>query len=121
MYTITIDENTPTSLTQNGLLVGKLTAADADAGSVLSYTLAGGTNVGTVWTDKSGAFTYDSATGEIRVLDASKLRYEKSKAIKLAFAVADNGIPGNTKPLVVKATVVVALTDRKRSAGDQQC
>ncbi len=55
------------------------------------------------------------ATGEIRVLDASKLSYEKSKAIKLAFAVADNGIPGNTKPLVVKATVVVALTDRNEA------
>ena len=46
----------------NGTVVGSVSASDPDAGDTLSYAITGG--------DPTGAFTIDSATGEIRWLTA---------------------------------------------------
>src|SRR5262249_53423812 len=67
---LTIDENVPGGTTQNGLLVGTLTAADQDQlASTLHYQKD--TKGNTVIYDKTGAFAYDASTGQITVADAS--------------------------------------------------
>ena len=113
--TITIDENTPTNSTVNGTVIGKLTASDPDFGTTLGYTLVGGTNNPlnpNLWTDATGALQYDSTTGEITIVNATKLSYETLRSIVLSFAVTDNGIP--TVPGVLgttRATITIALND----------
>jgi hypothetical protein len=122
--TLKIDENTPTSTTQNGLLVATITATDQDqAANTLNYTLVGGTrpdavNHPTIWLNSTKAFEYDSSTGQIAVYNAALLSYENFKSITLNFSVTDSGIPAAnaastaaTKPLTTKAAVVVDLRD----------
>ena len=65
----------------NGTGVGSASASDPDAGDTLSYAITGG--------DPTGAFTIDSATGEITVADSSQLDFETSPVFNLTVTVTD--------------------------------
>ncbi|WP_307852094.1 cadherin domain-containing protein [Neobacillus rhizophilus] len=71
-----IDENTAA-----GTSVGFVTATDEDEGSVFSYKLTAGNEV--------GAFAIDENTGEVTVADSSKLDYEKVSSFTLTVEVSD--------------------------------
>ncbi len=111
--TITIDENVPGGTTQDGLLVGILRGADVDVGTTLDYSVTKGTfdNGLSVWTDATGAFTFNPANGEIRVKNAQLLSFEKFKTIKLEFKVVDDATANDTKINTVTATLNIALRD----------
>ena len=117
-YTQATAGNSP----KNGDVVFRLSATDPDAGSSLTYALTGTgvTNPSTgVYIDRSGAFEFDASTGDVTVVDATKINYELFKTgIGLAFAVTDNGEPGPTGvqvnppvPLTTKAAVTIVLDD----------
>ncbi len=79
-FTFGIDEN----LFKN-TFVGKVIANDVNAGDQLTFTIVSGNDNG------SGKipFAIDSATGEIRVLDASGLDFEKKSSFTLKIRVSD--------------------------------
>ncbi len=108
---IALDENIPGNLTKNGLVIGTLTASDVDAGT----TLALQTNAKneTIVMDKTGAFGYNTATGQISIIDETKVSFENKKAIKLSFIVTDDPIAGDpkSKAISTKLTVTVNLND----------
>jgi VCBS repeat-containing protein len=79
-----------------GTSVGSIAGADGD-GDSLTYQIVGG--------NASGAFTIDSATGEIRVVDSLPLDFETIPEFVLTIEVADGG------GLVATASVIVTLTD----------
>jgi hypothetical protein len=113
---INIDETVPGGATVNTLVVGTLTFTDQDNNGALTYVLVGGVQDTThtnMWTDKSGAFQYDSSNGKITVLDATKLSYEATKSVTLNFAVTDLPIAGDSKSksLTTKVSVVVNLNN----------
>lgn len=105
----------------DGDVLFTLNAHDDDQpSSSLLYALTGTgvTNPSTgIYVDKSGGLQFDAATGQVSVLDATKLDYEKFKAgIPLAFTVIDNGLPGSLpgatpKVLTSRATVTILLND----------
>ncbi len=108
---IAIDENIPGNATKNGLVIATLTASDVDAGT----TLALQTNAKneTIVMDKTGAFGYNTATGQISIIDETKVSFENKKAIKLSFIVTDDPIAGDpkSKAISTKLTVTVNLND----------
>jgi len=109
--TITLDENIPGNATKNGLVIGTLTVADQDqAASTLTYQTSKGLPI---VLDKTGAFGYNHVTGEITIVDETKVDFEKSKAIKLSFIVTDDPIAGDAKSKAIstKLSVTVALND----------
>jgi endonuclease/exonuclease/phosphatase family metal-dependent hydrolase len=113
---ITIAEAVPGGTTVNGLKIATLSAADQDQlAASLHYQLAG---VKPVIFDKTGAFAYDSATGEITVADASKISFEKYKKFTLNFAVTDDPIAGDvkSKALTAKLALTVNVTDINEAA-----
>ena len=58
-------------------------ASDPDAGDAVTFEVTGGTG--------SGAFTVDSATGDISVVDSSLINFESASAANLNVRVIDNG------------------------------
>ena len=101
--TLFLDENTPTSPTQNGALVGKVFAGDIDEpGAALPITM----------TDKSGAFAFDAATGRISVVDATKLNFEKTSSFTFTFKATDHGVLGIPAGISTTFTVTIKLADR---------
>ena len=114
-YAINLPENTPTSTSQTGLLVGKLTAADPDQGSVLTHTLVGGTQTNGIWIDRSGGFSYDPVTGEIRIANGAILDFEKFKSFRFSITVADNGIEGLPRPLTKTASILIGLLNENEA------
>jgi len=107
---LSLDESVPGNATQNGLLIGTISASDVDAGTTLSLQNDG---KGAIVLDKTGAFGYNPATGAITVMDATKVSYESNKTIRLSFAVTDTAIAGDptSKPITTKLTVVITLND----------
>jgi ELWxxDGT repeat protein len=97
--TLTLDENIPGNLTKNGLVIGTLTDSDPDAGDVLTDAIV---------PDQTGAFGYNPATGEISIIDETKVSFETKKAIRLSFTLKDDGTP-NT--ITTRLTVTVNLND----------
>ncbi len=88
----TIDENAA-----NGTSVGTITATDADVGSTLSYSLfTSGTS--------AGAFAINPSTGEITVVDSTKLDYETVQSFTLPVKVTDG-------TNIAEATVTIHLNN----------
>jgi ELWxxDGT repeat protein len=96
---LTLDENIPGNLTKNGLVIGTLSVSDQDAGDVLTDAMA---------PDRTGAFGYDPLTGEISIIDETKISYELSRSIRLSFTLMDDGTPS---PQTTRLSVVVNLND----------
>lgn len=99
---LTIDEHTPTSSTQNGVLLGTISVTDAEEpGGSFSVTM----------TDSLKAFAFNAATGQITIADATQLNYEKHKSAVLTFEVADHGLAGRTSKAISKLKVTVNLNN----------
>ena len=64
----------------NGTVVAAASGTDADSGDVLSYALAD---------DAGGRFAIDSSTGEITVVDGSRLDYETATSHDVTVRVTD--------------------------------
>ncbi|MFS0862184.1 cadherin domain-containing protein [Fredinandcohnia sp. 179-A 10B2 NHS] len=75
-FSTVIDENLA-----SGTSVGSVTATDNDAGTTFSYSIIAG--------NESGAFSINAISGEISVLDATKLDFEKVKSFTLTVQVSD--------------------------------
>ncbi|MCA8986412.1 MAG: tandem-95 repeat protein [Planctomycetaceae bacterium] len=88
---VQLPENSP-----NGTLAGQVLGNDID-GDTLSYGIIAG--------NESGAFSINSATGEILVADSSQLDYETTAAYTLTVTVLDSS--GGSVELVV----TIELTD----------
>ncbi|MBA4018824.1 MAG: hypothetical protein C0483_16780, partial [Pirellula sp.] len=100
--TLTIDENAPGSTTQNGLLIGTVTAADFDQpGAAISVSMS----------DGSRSFTYNAATGEVWLVNASKLDYEARRSLTLQFTATDNGLIGRANTAKSTLTLTIKLND----------
>lgn len=89
-----IDENSVANT-----LVGTLGATDADPGTTLTYTLIDGNTL--------GAFSLDTATGQIRVANVAALNFEARQSFTLTVKVTDNGSPA----LSTFATVTILVND----------
>ena len=83
----------------NGAVVGTVVASDPDAGDTLSYAITGG--------NTNGAFSINTATGEITVNNSSALNFETNPTFSLTVQVTDNGTPGLTDT----ATVTINLNN----------
>jgi hypothetical protein len=83
----------------NNTVVGTVAASDPDAGQTLAYAITGG-NTG-------GAFSINSATGQIQVANSAALNFETTPSFALTVQVTDNGSP----VLNASATVTVNLTN----------
>ncbi|GAB0055871.1 hypothetical protein SIID45300_00169 [Candidatus Magnetaquicoccaceae bacterium FCR-1] len=94
LQTFTISENAA-----KGTIVGTLVATDPDVADQGKLQFSLGENFG-------GAFGVDSSTGQITVLDPSKLDFETNPTIRLTAVVKD--LP---KSGTASATVWVVLTD----------
>ncbi len=92
--TFTIAENTPDSTTFDTVV-----ATDADTADTLAYSITGGTG--------STAFSINSATAVLSVLDVAQLDYETTTTFALTVQVEDDG----TGTLTDSATITVNLTD----------
>jgi uncharacterized delta-60 repeat protein len=89
-----VDENTAT-----GTVIGAVLASDEDSGGAnVTYALTG--------SSVPGAFSVDSATGEIRVASSGLLNFEQSSAITLNVTVTEIGTS-----LSGMGTLTVALRD----------
>ena len=88
-----VDENSA-----NGTVVGTVSASDQD-GDTLSYSITAG--------DPGGAFSIDTATGQITVADGTQLDFESQASYNLTIQVQDNG----TGTLTDTATVTINLND----------
>jgi endonuclease/exonuclease/phosphatase family metal-dependent hydrolase len=106
-----IEENEPSNLIKNGLVVGIISGSDVDQGTVLS--LQKNAKGESIVFDKTGAFELDLATGEIRIADETKLNFESRKSVALSFSMVDTPIAGDSKSkaITTKLTVVVNLID----------
>ena len=62
---------------------GSVSASDPDVGDTLSYAITAG--------DLGGAFSIDSATGEITVADSAQLDFETTPVFNLTVTVTDAG------------------------------
>ena len=82
-----------------GAVVGTVAASDPDAGQTLRYSIVQG--------NTSGAFSVNSQTGVIQVLDSAVLDYETTQSFSLVVQVIDNGVPA----LSASATVTINLLD----------
>lgn len=94
--------NAQFAVTENsasGLLVGTLTATDADPGTVFTYMLTGG--------NTQGAFSIDPSTGELKIANAAAINYEAKQTYNLTVTVFDNGTP----QLSASAAVTVNVQD----------
>ena len=69
----------------NGTGIGSAIATDPDLGSVLTYSIIGGTG--------AGVFSINSSTGAITVSNAAALNYEVTPSYTLTVQVTDNGTP----------------------------
>ncbi|MEM9682587.1 MAG: cadherin domain-containing protein, partial [Pseudomonadota bacterium] len=67
---------------QNGTVVGVVEARDPDSGEAFTYSLLD---------DSGGRFAIDGTTGEISVLDGSKLDYESAQQHTVNVQVTDSG------------------------------
>jgi hypothetical protein len=112
---ISIPENIPGNPTKTGLVIGRLTASDVDVGTTLA--LQTNSKNETIVLDKTGAFGYDLVTGEISIIDAEKISFERNKSVKLSFIVTDDPIAGDVKSKAIstKLTVTVALSDQNEA------
>jgi hypothetical protein len=106
-----IEENEPSNLIKNALVVGIIGVLDVDDGTVLS--LQKNAKGESIVLDKTGAFALDLATGEIRVADETKLSFESRSSVTLSFSMVDTPIAGDSKSkaITTKLTVVVNLND----------
>lgn len=84
--------------TTNGSLVGTVHATDAEVGSVLTYSIIGGTG--------SGVFSIHSATGAITVSNASAINYEAITSYTLNVQVTDNGTPMGSDAETITINVI---------------
>ncbi|WP_251555148.1 cadherin-like beta sandwich domain-containing protein [Neobacillus muris] len=75
-FTAAIDENTA-----NETKIGKVSSVDRDEDSTVSFHITGG--------NEANAFAIDENTGEIRVVDETKLDYEKTRSFTLTVEVSD--------------------------------
>ncbi|MDB5334504.1 MAG: cya 3, partial [Planctomycetaceae bacterium] len=109
-FTITITDvndapqlgNAQFSVTENSpalLLVGTLTATDADPGTVFTYMLTGG-NTG-------GAFSIDPSNGQLKVANPLAINFEAKQTFNLTIVASDNGNP----QLSASAAVTVNVLD----------
>ena len=89
--------------TANGQLVGTVRGSDNDAADTLTYQITAG-NVG-------NAFSVDSATGKIRVADASKLDFETTTSFTLTVQVADRAAVDNPQRLTDLGNILIRLRD----------
>ena len=80
-------------------VVGTLAATDPDRGQLLTYRVTGGTG--------QGVFAVNLTTGQITVLNSSRLDFETTKSFTLQVQVTDNGTP----PLSASAPITIDLTD----------
>lgn len=69
----------------NGTEVGQVVASDVDAGQSLTYTILSG--------NTSGAFSINSATGQITVANTAVLDFETTPTFFVSVRVTDNGNP----------------------------
>ena len=80
----------------NGAMVGTITGADIDAGTVLAYFITAG--------NSSNAFTIDPDTGEITVNGDNKLDHETTPSYSLTVTVGDGS-------LGAEVMVTITVTD----------
>ena len=104
--TLLLYENTPTSPSQNGALVGTVAARDIDEPGI---------TLPTVMTDRSGAFAFDASTGRITIADSSKLNFEKTSSFTLTFKVVDHSIVGLPNVATATLSVTIKLVDRNEA------
>jgi len=83
----------------NGTIVGTVIASDPDTGDTLSYAITAG-NTG-------GAFTINSATGQITVNNTAVLDFETLPSFDLTVEVTDDGTPS----LSSTGTATITLAD----------
>jgi serralysin len=76
----------------NGTVVGTLSASGGTSGDTATYKLTG---------SAAGAFTIDSTTGQIKVLDGSKIDFESSQSLQVT-AVVTNSAGSYSKSFVIK-------------------
>jgi ELWxxDGT repeat protein len=110
--TLTIAENTPGNTTKNGLVIGTLKVTDDDQpANTLRYQQ--NQSGQSIVYDPARLFAYDSASGQISIVDASKLSFEKSKQFFLSFLVTDSPLltDPNSKASTTKLRLTVTLQD----------
>lgn len=84
----------------NGTIVGTVTATDADAVKVLSYSITGGNEL--------GLFAIDATTGEITVVNSADLNRERLASVTLTVQVTDSG---PVDPRTDTASITINLSD----------
>lgn len=92
--TVVLNENASV-----GTTVVDINATDANVGNVIAYSLVGG--------NTNGAFSIDSATGVVRVANASALNFEVNPTFTLTVQATDNA----TTPASSSRNVLVNLND----------
>lgn len=83
----------------NGTVVGNVTASDPDLDQTRSFAITAG--------NANGAFAINATTGQITVADSSRLNFETTPTFALTVQVTDNGTP----PLTASATISISLTN----------
>ena len=82
--TLTLSNTSIAENSANGASVGFAVGTDPDPGAVLSYSfVAGG--------DAAGRFTIDAATGEVTVVDGTRLDFENNPSHVIIVRVTDQG------------------------------
>lgn len=82
----------------NGTIVGTVTATDEDFGQTLTYEIVGG--------NESGAFAIDPVTGEITVADGTVLDFETINRFELTIRATDDGDPSLSTDIVVPIDIL---------------
>lgn len=93
-YGLNIAENSPVGTPVSG---GLVTATDVDAGQLLSYSIAGGSDV----------FQINGVSGQITVRTGAKLDHEAKDTYSLEVVAKDNGDP----VLSTTTSVIVSIDD----------
>jgi gliding motility-associated-like protein len=89
---LSMNENSP-----NGTIVHTLTAIDADAGTVLNYSITGG--------NTNAAFSINSTSGQITVNNSAALNYEMTPSYSLTLRVTDGSLFDDAVVIVNLANV----------------
>ena len=82
----------------NGTVVATASGTDADAGDVLTYSLAD---------DASGRFAINSTTGQITVADGTLLDYETATSHDVTVRVTDSGGESSTQNFTINVSDVL--------------
>jgi Cadherin domain/RTX calcium-binding nonapeptide repeat (4 copies) len=96
---LVLSANTVVENAANGTVVGILSASDPDANAVLTYSFVPGGDAG-------GRFAINAVTGELSVLDGTRLDFESNPTQTIIVRVTDQGGLSTDRAFVINLTDV---------------